>query len=754
MNDSRALRVWPTPPDGETYVNVTLAGGDYISTGMFLSRQIGAGGRGRSFENCVAVTSLFFDLDLLPLYDAARAAKGAILELRAQDRKTRLYAEDPKMVEAFKSLLRDEFVSALEDVVGKPPTLLIDSGWGYHVHYAVAEEMWTEKSALRRVSASIISEANRRCAERAARFSPAIRVDSAFDATHDVGARLARLPGSKNLKAKGRARRVEIVAASHTLLDRRILLALQSELTQEGVLPDEEENTVPTAARPKTARRVDCDFRAQTLADGRSWQLIASSLAPGERTKVVCPFGGTSVGSGFFACERDGRVRFYSSPTDTTYWNTYKPVAKAGLADLYRLPAKRGQTKGDVQRTVTNLLMMLRDDGAFDLWYDLFRQREMDGDEPVTDRHWMRIQSHMEMAYAWLWRPGQATVWAAIEAVCRERSRNPVVEYLDGLKWDGVPRLDRWIAETTGAEDNDLFRAYSRKWAVGMMARVYKPGCKLDTSLCFSGPQGYGKSTIFREWVSWPGFDGLFCDTRIDLRGQAKDAYMTMHSCLIYEDAEMAAQSSADNESRKAFLSSQVDRFRPPFGRKMREYQRHTVIVATTNAKECLRDKTGSRRHWVVAVNSDKDGKEGLAWLRKHREQMLAEARIAFQAGEQWWLTPPQEEEREAVNRQHEVVDWFTQCAQVLFEANGGGPQCGITVAQFAKAIDPKLSAQSRSISLSAALRRAGMSRGRARGVTLYYKSGVNKHMDSGLRAVEALHERSFAQRMGNVKVS
>tara|TARA_R110002073_G_scaffold17505_5_gene65905 strand:- start:1308 stop:3569 length:2262 start_codon:yes stop_codon:yes gene_type:complete len=749
--DSRALRVWPTPPDGETYVKATLVGGEYISTGMFLAKQIDARGRGRSFDNCVAVTSLFFDLDLLPLYDAARAAKGAILELRAQDRKEKLYAEDPEMVQAFKTLLRDEFVSALEDVVGYPPTLLIDSGWGYHIHYAVAEEMWTTKAALRKLVASIISEANARCQDRAARFSPPIRVDSAFDATHDVGARLARLPGSKNLKAKGQPIRVEIVGASHTLLDRRILLALQSELTQDGVLPEDGVDIIPTAARPQTARRVDCDFRAQSLLDGRSWQLIASSLAPGERTKVVCPYGGTSVGSGFFACEQDGRVRFYSSPTDTTYWNTYKPVTRAGLADLIRLPAKRGQMQGDVQRTVTNLLRLLGEDGNFDLWYDLFRQREMDAEEAITDQHWMKIQAHMETAYSWTWRPGQATVWAAIESVCRARSRNPVTDYLDGLKWDGVPRLDRWIAETTGATDTDLFRAYSRKWAVGMMARVYKPGCKLDTSLCFSGPQGYGKSTIFREWVNWDGFEDLFCDTRIDLRGQAKDAYMTLHSCLVYEDAEMAAQSSADNESRKAFLSSQVDRFRPPFGRKMREYRRHTVIVATTNSKEFLRDKSGSRRHWVVAVNPDKDGKEGLEWLRKNRAQMLAEAVVAYKSGETWWLTPAQDEQRVLSNRVHEIVDWYTQCAQVLFSANGGGPECGITIAQFARAIDNKLNAQSRSISLSAALYRAGMSRHRSNGVTIYYKIAKNKHNDNGLRAVEALHERSYAQRLNQV---
>ena len=733
--DSRVMRVWPAAPEGQTYVRQTLAGGEYISTGVFPRNKVDHKGRGRSVDNCSAVTSLMFDLDLLPLYDAARQAKGAVLEMRAQDRKLRLYAENPAMVRAFKELLREEFLSVLEDVVGEPPTLIVDSGWGYHAHYAVDPEMQEQKEALRTVCAAVIDECNRRCHDRGKTLQPPVDMPAAFDKTFDVGARLARMPGSRNTKAPGNPRKVEVIHSSKTVLDHRLLLALQEEYLRDGQTPDHGEDfKVPRPARPKQARRVDCDFRAMHLADGRAWQTIASSLAPGERTKVVCPFGGSSVGSGFFAAEPDGRVRYYSSPTDTTYWNTYVAPKRSGLADLMRGPSKRGQP-GEVLKSVVNLTRMLRDDGGYDLWYDEFRQREMDGQDAVTDTLWIHVMEHMESTYAWSWRPSQQMIWGAIEKVCRERSRNPLCEYLNTLQWDGQPRIDRWITEVCRVEDNATMRAYSRRWVIGLLARAFKPGCKLDTSLVISGPQGFGKSTMFREWVTLPGLDDLFVDTKIDLRN--KDAYLTLHTCWIYEDAELAGQSASDTESRKAFLSSQVDRLRPPFGRKMREYKRHTVIVGTTNEDEFLKDRTGDRRYWVVRV-TDPRGAD-MQWLREHRNQMLAEARVALEAGEQWWLTQNEDRLRALNNKQFQSIDWYTECAITGFVANGGGKRNGITVAQFARAVDPNLSVQSRSVSLSAALLRAGWRKWRSNGVTYYFKDTEQKHTDNGIKAIKAL---------------
>ena len=135
---------------------------------------------------------------------------------------------------------------------------------------------------------------------------------------------------------------VEVVSASETVLDSDTVGRLRQQWQRQGQLTDNDKaktkpSPVPKRRRPRQAKSVDVDFRSQRLADGRSWQQLADALAPGERLKVICPFGGTSVGSGFFHREADGRVRYYSAPQATTYWNSYKPQTTPGLVELRRV---------------------------------------------------------------------------------------------------------------------------------------------------------------------------------------------------------------------------------------------------------------------------------------------------------------------------------------------------------------------------------------------------------------------------------
>jgi hypothetical protein len=41
----------------------------------------------------------------------------------------------------------------------------------------------------------------------------------------------------------------------------------------------------------------------------------------------------------------------------------------------------------------------------------------------------------------------------------RRRSFHPVIDYLQGLRWDGNNRLDTWLIEYGGAEDTEFVRA-------------------------------------------------------------------------------------------------------------------------------------------------------------------------------------------------------------------------------------------------------------------------------------------------------
>ncbi len=615
-----------------------------------------------------------------------------------------------------------------------PPTLILNSGWGYHIHWALTPEAGTHKVQCSAVAKGIIAQANKLCEEAARGFRPSCEIPSAWDNTFDVGARLARYPGTLNNKAHRAGvdpRRVTIEYSSDTRLDPAQLTKLADALCQGWVQPEVQEEDIPNVppAQSGSPTASDVDFRQQSLADGRSWQTIINMMSPGEKFKVVCPFGGTSLGSGFFAKDAQGKPRYYSGPTRTTYWNTYIKPSGAEVVPLRR------NTRGAIVNSWSNLEKLLEQDGDLDFWYNAWSEREMNGADEVGDTMWSYIQLHMEQKYAWHWSVPHTRLQNLISLVAQRHRRNPVVDYLDSLSWDGVERLNTWIHRACRAPDTELHRAYSRAWAISLIARARDPGCKVDTCLVLTGQQGFGKSQLFAAWVDIPGIPGLFSDTPMDLKN--KDSYLQLYSCWVYEDAELAATGVAGAEAKKAFLSSSTDRVRPPYGRTVREFKRHTVIVGTTNDREVLRDRTGSRRFWVVQVPAG-DRRADLAWLRRNRAQLLAEAQHYYRNGERWWLHGRIDAIREQQNESFQYRDHFSECAKVAFCANGGGWNRSnrITVAAFARAMSvgtTKVDPQRRGLSLSSALQQAGFIKRRSGGLSYYYRRGSQQCKSNGL---------------------
>ena len=197
----------------------------------------------------------------------------------------------------------------------------------------------------------------------------------------------------------------------------------------------------------------------------------------------------------------------------------------------------------------------------------------------------------------------------------------------------------------------------------------------------------------------------------------------------------------SDYNARKAFLSSQEDRFRKPFGRKVETFKRHTVIVSTSNEESTLVDPTGDRRWWCVRVADNK--RANLEWLRQWRDQMWAEAVVAYKAGETWWLDRDEDAARAIANADFRYEDWYQQCAAVVAEANGGGRTNAFTVGSFARAIGEKIDPYRAGRKLSAALISQGFQRLRSGGVTRYFIEGETRHNHNGLSAIGSLTQAS-----------
>ncbi|MBF0213033.1 MAG: toprim domain-containing protein, partial [Magnetococcales bacterium] len=221
-----------------------------------------------------------------------------------------------------------------------------------------------------------------------------------------------------------------------------------------------------------------------------------------------------------------------------------------------------------------------------------------------------------------------------IEAISKAIPFHPVRDFLSGLRWDGIRRIHMWLHDFVGADDTDYTRAVGKKWLIGAVARAFKPGCKMDTVLILEGDQGIGKSTVFKilageEW---------FVDHIPDLGN--KDAAIQLQGVWIVEHAELDTLSRGEIGQVKKFISTSSDRFRSPFGKVSTDHPRGCVFAGSVNpgGNGYLKDATGGRRFWPVACGSI--DKKGLGYAR---EQLLAEAVVAFHSGEPWWLSDEEE---------------------------------------------------------------------------------------------------------------
>lgn len=243
---------------------------------------------------------------------------------------------------------------------------------------------------------------------------------------------------------------------------------------------------------------------------------------------------------------------------------------------------------------------------------------------------------------------------AVLAAQADESRFHSVRDYLESLKWDGVPRLAIWLSRFLGAvvegETEDerkqvdrYFSAVGMRFLISAVARAYEPGCKVDTMLILEGKQGAQKSTALRVLAKdW------FGDMSLDISN--KDTYLLLRKAWIYEHAELDSITRREAGEVKAFLSRGSDHFRAPYAREASEQPRSLVFAGTVNDSAYLKDPTGSRRYWVVPV-----GEIEIEPLRREVDQLWAEAVELYKQGERWWLTEEEEKTAELLRAPREI---------------------------------------------------------------------------------------------------
>lgn len=317
---------------------------------------------------------------------------------------------------------------------------------------------------------------------------------------------------------------------------------------------------------------------------------------------------------------------------------------------------------GRPKKSKTNIVNILLHDPRWrelGVWVNGCSELPMLGPVELEDAHVHQLVLWLHAAYD---MPECAPAYAgeAVVAAAQHRHKNPLQDYLRGLVWDGVPRLHE-LPRRFAASTSPMAGVFLRKTLVAMIARALNPGCKADTVLVLQGAQGTRKSTACEIL----GGDWYKVGTT-DLGG--KDSKVALRGTWVIEWAELASAYKSRVERLKEFITTRADSFRPVYGKSDRTYPRTNVFIGTTNDSEFLKDQTGQRRFWVVAVGGDID----TDWLEANRDQLFAEAVVAYRDGEQWHLTQEEEAAQVSVAAQYvQAPDWAEDLEDWL---EGSGP--------------------------------------------------------------------------------
>lgn len=245
------------------------------------------------------------------------------------------------------------------------------------------------------------------------------------------------------------------------------------------------------------------------------------------------------------------------------------------------------------------------------IWHDVKKGQELRDKDIVFVQHYLAHNKNFEMSLD--------KITNAVIELSERHKYHPIKFYLSQLEWDRTPRLDEWLINVCGAEDNPYTRGVASKYLMAAVARIYVPGIKFDNVLILEGEENIGKSTVFRILS-----DPWFCDS-VDLMQDDKQIIEKMRGYWFLEMAEMVGMNDRDQEWVTSFLSRQHDVQRLSYERRAEKFKRQSVFCASSNKMAYLFREEGNRRWWPVKCQ-----KINIEYLKENKDQIFAEAKERF----------------------------------------------------------------------------------------------------------------------------
>lgn len=229
--------------------------------------------------------------------------------------------------------------------------------------------------------------------------------------------------------------------------------------------------------------------------------------------------------------------------------------------------------------------------------------------------------------------PRKEACMDSIVQAAHENEVSPIKDYLNGLAWDGVPRLEQILPMFLGVEDSELNRECFVRQMVASVARIMRPGCQHDTMLVLRGEQGIRKSSFIRALYG----DAAFTDQASLSDCHNKDNLAMLVGHWGVEFPELSGLRKGEVEDVKKFITSREDTYRAPYERSLSNNPRTCVLWGTTNEECPLMDTTGNRRFQIITCTR-KLTLDELHEIEANRDQIWAEAVHMYNNGKRWWF--------------------------------------------------------------------------------------------------------------------
>ena len=234
--------------------------------------------------------------------------------------------------------------------------------------------------------------------------------------------------------------------------------------------------------------------------------------------------------------------------------------------------------------------------------------------------------------------PKRAFVLEALLYLAKQRERNPFIDCIRRIPWDGVNRLDSFLYESgcrapvLSKEDESWYLSTIMKsWLLGILERNLNPDYEpIPFVMLFMGEQGSQKSTICRKiGMKW------YKSTHISFK-DSKKFFENVQGSVLVELKESTQFAEDSVEQIKAFIDEVELNYRKSYAAESSQRAIRFSMAGTTNNQQNLRDSSGNRRMFPVIMTLS----NAIIPPRNRSDeeilQMWAEALEMYNKGARW----------------------------------------------------------------------------------------------------------------------